>query len=249
MDIPSVLSIAGSDPSGGAGIQADLRVFSALGVYGMAIPAILTVQNTLGVQQVQLTDAALLRAQLEVLLADITPSAIKIGALGGAELVEAVADSLCDYTGPIVVDPISISSSGAPLLDSAGLQVLAKKLIPKSTIITPNLEEWITLKPLLQQQPPYVLVTGGTNTGTIRDSLHGPEGTLCWQHEAIDTKNTHGTGCSLSSAIASQLALGHSVPQACELAIEFVTLALMRSKNLQLGHGKGGLIYTPELCR
>lgn len=246
MDVPSVLSIAGSDPSGGAGIQADLRVFSALKVYGMAIPAILTVQNTHGVHHVHLPSADLLEAQIQTLLNDITPSAIKIGALGGAEQVQAVAHTLKDYDGPIVVDPVAVSSSGAALLDTAGLQALAERLLPICTIMTPNLMEWIALKPMLRQHPPYVLVTGGANTGQIRDALHGPEGTIFWEHPAIDSPNTHGTGCSLSSAIASQLALGQTVARACESAIEFVTSAILRSQHLQLGHGKGGLIYMSD---
>ena len=246
LDVPSVLSIAGSDPSGGAGIQADLRVYSALNVYGMAVPAVLTAQNTLGVQQVQPIEPMFLETQIQVLLDDITPSAIKIGALGGAEQVEAVVRALSRYPGPIVLDPITVSSSGAALLDHAGLKALASSLVPKTTVITPNLDEWLVLKPLIQESPPYVMVTGGTNSGQIRDTLHGPEGTLCWAHPAINTQNTHGTGCSLSSAIAAQLALGQSVPKACELAITFVTSALGRSKGLQLGHGKGGLLYEPE---
>ncbi|MGC6507857.1 MAG: bifunctional hydroxymethylpyrimidine kinase/phosphomethylpyrimidine kinase [Myxococcota bacterium] len=245
LDVPSVLSIAGSDPSGGAGIQADLRVYSALNVYGMAIPAILTVQNTLGVQAIQRVEPTFLESQINVLLDDITPTAIKIGALGGSEQVKAVVRSLSHYSGPIVLDPITISSSGTPLLDTAGLQALAVELVPKTTLITPNLDEWIVLKPLLQNHPPYVMVTGGASNGEIRDNLHTPEGTLCWSHPAIDTSNTHGTGCSLSSAIAVQLALGHPVPKACEMAIAFVTLALERSKGLQLGHGNGGLLYEP----
>lgn len=249
MDVPSVLSIAGSDPSGGAGIQADLRVFSTLGVYGMAIPAALTVQNTRGVQQVFHPPVEILQAQIKAVLDDITPDAIKIGVLGDVKHVEAVANILSDYAGPIVLDPVVVSSSGMTLLNEEGLKAMADMLLPRCTLMTPNLEEWIVFKPLLKVSPPYVLITGGVNTGVVRDTFHGPEGTLCWEHTAIETKNTHGTGCSLSSSIAAHLALGLSPELACEQSIQFVRSALIRSKDRNLGHGKGGLLYGDEMCR
>jgi hydroxymethylpyrimidine/phosphomethylpyrimidine kinase len=248
MDIPTVLSIAGSDPSGGAGIQADLKTFAALGVYGMAIPTLLTVQNTTGVARVHCPPSELLHAQISNLLEDICPKAIKIGAIGTLSNLLAICEGLQRYEGPLVIDPILISTSGTPLIEAEALSEMAKRLMPKSILITPNLDEWVMLKPQLSLPYPNTLVTGGKNRGKIRDTLHTQTETLCWEHEAVESNNTHGTGCTLSAAITAHLSKGVPLPLACEKGIQFVHQALVRAKDLKLGHGTGPLLYD-DACR
>lgn len=240
---PSVLSIAGSDPSGGAGIQADLKTFSAHKVYGMAIPTLLTVQNSTGVLAVHQLPAKLIAEQLNYLLDDIPPSVIKIGALGSLEIISVLVELLSARQIPIVLDPVLFSSSGAELLAENARELLIEKLIPLCTIITPNQLEY---KQLFPQKTPscFCLLTDGEGSDDIvcTERLISPLGEETrFTHLRLNRRNTHGTGCTLSSAIASQLALGLSVSEACREAIAYVYRLLERSDQYDLGSGRGGL--------
>lgn len=286
----TVLTIAGSDCSGGAGIQADLKTMTAYGVYGMSVITALTAQNTLGVTQNNLINADVVSAQLMSVLSDITPNAIKIGMLGNGQIATAVAEILQDFfspstqspsslqahenaisnssipshanTIPIVIDPVLVSTSGKTLLDEDGIRVLTEQLFPMTTLITPNIPESEYLcnrifnalpKPcaitnaddmIKAAQIMYrhygcaILLKGGHATGNADDLLY--DGTVHWFHASrINCTNTHGTGCTLSSAIASALCLGKTLPDAVHSAKEYVRGAM--STGLDLGHGNGPL--------
>lgn len=274
----TALTIAGSDCSGGAGIQADLKTMTAYGVYGMSVITALTVQNTLGVTQNNLINADVVSAQLVSVLSDITPDAIKIGMLGNGQIAAAVAEILQDFfspstqspsslqahenTIPIVIDPVLVSTSGKTLLDEDGIRVLTEQLFPMATLITPNIPESEYLcnrifnalpKPcaitnaddmIKAAQIMYrhygcaILLKGGHAAGNADDLLY--DGTVHWFHASrINCTNTHGTGCTLSSAIASALCLGKTLPDAVHSAKEYVRGAM--STGLDLGHGNGPL--------
>ncbi|MFR4746874.1 MAG: bifunctional hydroxymethylpyrimidine kinase/phosphomethylpyrimidine kinase [Clostridium sp.] len=286
----TALTIAGSDCSGGAGIQADLKTMTAYGVYGMSVITALTAQNTLGVTQNNLINADVVSAQLMSVLSDITPNAIKIGMLGNGQIATVVAEILQDFfspstqspsslqahentipkssipshanTIPIVIDPVLVSTSGKTLLDEDGIRVLTEQLFPMATLITPNIPEseylcnriFNTLsKPCVitnaddmikAAQIMYrhygcaILLKGGHATGNADDLLY--DGTVHWFHASrINCTNTHGTGCTLSSAIASALCLGKTLPDAVHSAKEYVRGAM--STGLDLGHGNGPL--------
>lgn len=232
---PLVLTIAGSDPSGGAGIQADLRTFAALGVVGVSVVTALTVQNSLGVQAVHPVDPTVVAAQLEAILVDARPDAVKIGMLGGAQQVHVVADILRrTRQANIVLDPVLASTSGVSLLDTAGRALLVSELAPLCALVTPNQDEWRAL-PSLGAVP--VLVKGGHLSGEPVDVLIDTHGETRFPGTRIKTPHTHGTGCLLSSAIAASLANGLTLPQAVETAKSIVTLAL-RTPTL-VGSGRG----------
>ena len=274
----TALTIAGSDCSGGAGIQADLKTMTAYGVYGMSVITALTAQNTLGVTQNNLINADVVSAQLVSVLSDITPDAIKIGMLGNGQIAAAVAEILQDFfspstqspsslqahenTIPIVIDPVLVSTSGKTLLDEDGIRVLTEQLFPMATLITPNIPESEYLcnrifnalpKPcaitnaddmIKAAQIMYrhygcaILLKGGHAAGNADDLLY--DGTVHWFHASrINCTNTHGTGCTLSSAIASALCLGKTLPDAVHSAKEYVRGAM--STGLDLGHGNGPL--------
>lgn len=286
----TALTIAGSDCSGGAGIQADLKTMTAYGVYGMSVITALTAQNTLGVTQNNLINTDVVSAQLMSVLSDITPNAIKIGMLGNGQIATAVAEILQDFfspstqspsslqahenaisyssipshanTIPIVIDPVLVSTSGKTLLDEDGIRVLTEQLFPMATLITPNIPESEYLcnrifnalpKPcaitnaddmIKAAQIMYrhygcaILLKGGHATGNADDLLY--DGTVHWFHATrINCTNTHGTGCTLSSAIASALCLGKTLPDAVHSAKEYVRGAM--STGLDLGHGNGPL--------
>ena len=286
----TALTIAGSDCSGGAGIQADLKTMTAYGVYGMSVITALTAQNTLGVTQNNLINADVVSAQLVSVLSDITPDAIKIGMLGNGQIAAAVAEILQEFfspstqapsslrahenaipnssnpshanTIPIVIDPVLVSTSGKTLLDEDGIRVLTEQLFPMATLITPNIPESEYLcnrifnalpKPcaitnaddmIKAAQIMYrhygcaILLKGGHAAGNADDLLY--DGTVHWFHASrINCTNTHGTGCTLSSAIASVLCLGKTLPDAVHSAKEYVRGAM--STGLDLGHGNGPL--------
>jgi hydroxymethylpyrimidine/phosphomethylpyrimidine kinase len=258
------LSIAGSDPSGGAGIQADLKTFHAHGVFGMAAISLLTVQNTHGVRRVQPIAPELLSEQIVALFDDAAPHAIKTGALGGAAQVEAVAEALRGRGRglPLVVDPVCVSKTGAALLDEAGRAALVARLCPLATVITPNLDEAALLlgrplrdpddvedaaRELLRFGSRAVLLKGGHRRGDPIDVLCDAGGVALLNGRRIATRHTHGVGCTLSAAIAARLALGHPLREACELAKEWVTRALETAPGI--GAGQGPLNHRAPLPR
>jgi hydroxymethylpyrimidine/phosphomethylpyrimidine kinase len=246
------LTIAGSDPSGGAGIQADLKTFYAHGAYGMAALALLTVQNTQNVARCELVAPDVLREQIEALFDDIAPHAIKTGALGGPLQVHTVAEVLRTSRVPLVVDPVCVSKSGASLLDEAGRRAMLDKLIPLATLVTPNLEEaaWLLGRPvrtdqeILEAGRAFValgaraaLIKGGHREGDAVDVLCTAESHTELFARRIVTRNTHGVGCSLSAAITARLARGQALPDACRLAKLWISEAISRAPDLGAGHG------------
>lgn len=249
------LTIAGSDSGGGAGIQADLKTFSALSVYGASVLTAVTAQNTRQVQAVELMSPEIVRAQLAAVFDDLPIAAVKIGMLGNPAIISAVAESLRERSLPIVVDPVMVAKSGDRLLAAEAISALVSELIPLATILTPNSPEAADLlgqklateddqrteqgHALLQLGAKWVLMKGGHVEGPIcTDILMGPE-----QHrfrsDRLETKNTHGTGCTLSSAIAAGLATGLSVPEAVAEAHNYLQSALVAGVNLKIGAGHG----------
>ncbi len=260
-----LLTIAGSDCSGGAGIQADLKTFSALGAYGMSAITAVTVQNTCGVSAVHPVPAEVVEAQVRAVLTDIPPAAIKIGMLTDEAVIRAVACCLADVPDtPVVLDPVMLSSSGYPLLQTEALTALIDCLIPRATVLTPNQPEAELLAATLGQkksQKPTrftrnllkmgcrsVLVKGGhsgriTSIDTLAVADSSAEGSTLYTYRArrIDARNTHGTGCTLSSAIAVHLAQGSSIPEAVAKAKIYLTRALRAGKDVKVGQGCGPL--------
>lgn len=253
---PICLSIAGSDPSGGAGIQADLKTFAALGCYGEAAITAITVQNTLGVQRSVPIEASLVYEQVEAVLTDLRPHAIKIGMVCSIETIEALASLFEKYTAPfIVLDPIIVSSSGRVLLDMAGCQVLLDNLTKICHLLTPNVPELLALTgasdidiaahDLVRDYGIAVLVKGGHLKGEPIDTLYTPGGQMCqYASPRINTCNDHGTGCTLSSAIAAYMARGLSLVQAVSQAKIYLSQALFTAKDLNMGKGHGAMNHT-----
>jgi len=253
--IPTVLTIAGSDSSGGAGIQADLKTMLANGVYGMSAITALTAQNTTGVAAVARTAPTFLAAQLDSVFTDIFPDAIKTGMVFDSELIEIIAHKLTQYQAKnIVVDPVMVATSGARLLNEDAIISLKEKLLPLAAVITPNLQEAEVLagrkitshedmieaaKKLFEEYGCNVLCKGGHHLQDADDLLYTATGSLWLKASHIDNPNTHGTGCTLSSAIASYLAKGEPLIQAVQQAKNYITGAL--KANLDLGHGAGPL--------
>ena len=256
-NVKNVLSIAGSDPSGGAGIQADLKTFAANGVYGMAAITALTVQNTVGVQGIHLVPAKFVSSQIEAIFSDIAVSSAKVGMVGNAEIAEGVGTTLAKYRNLIsVVDPVMVAKGGSPLLDKKAIQAVKDNLIPLATIVTPNLPEAAILlgssiakseedmiyqgKALLNLGSKSILMKGGHSEGITSNDLLVTENNYVWfKEKRINTKNTHGTGCTLSSSIASFLAKDFSVEESVSKAKKFVTNAIRNSEKLSVGKGHG----------
>lgn len=239
----SVLTIAGSDPSGGAGIQADLRVFAALGVAGLSAVTALTVQNSQGVLRVHPIAPGILAAQLDAVLTDSRPSAVKIGMLGGAAQVAVVADALRRFRPPnVVLDPVLASTGGVPLLDDAGRRLLLSDLLPLCDLVTPNLAEAETLAGLRASGVQAILEKGGHRDGTPTDILTTADGTRTeFAGQRIETPHTHGTGCVLSAAIAANLALGREMTEAIERAKRLLSDALRAPVIVGEGRGYPGI--------
>jgi hydroxymethylpyrimidine/phosphomethylpyrimidine kinase len=251
--IPRVLIVAGSDSSGGAGLQADLKTVSALGAYGMTAVTALTAQNTLGVFEVLATDARFIVRQMEACFEDIGCDAVKTGMLSNAAIVEAVAETLRERRQcPLVVDPVMIAKSGAPLLNPQAVETLKKRLLPLAAVVTPNLHEAGALlghdvKNLEQMReaahaiyelgPKNVVVKGGHLTRSAIDVLYDGRNFLEYRADRIPTRNSHGTGCIFASAIAAGLAKRQTVQESVAAAKEFVTLAI--AGGLALGSGQG----------
>jgi len=255
--IRNVLSIAGSDPSGGAGIQADLKAFSARSVYGMAALTALTAQNTQGVSGVHLVPAAFVADQIRAVFADVRIDAIKIGMIANAEIADAVADAIEPHKGiPIVLDPVMVAKGGAALLDLSAVEVLKGRLLPLATLLTPNLPEAAALlhgataetraemadqaQSLRALGPEAVLVKGGHLSGHESPDVLATTAGLCWfEAERIPTANTHGTGCTLSSALAAELAKGAALPKAVADAKAYLAEAVAHANTLSVGSGHG----------
>ena len=254
---PIVLTIAGSDSGGGAGIQADLKTFAALGVYGCSAITSLTAQNTQGVQAVLPIPPAFVQAQIQSVLSDIQVNAIKTGMLATADIINAVADSLKSFAQiPLVLDPVMVATSGDRLLAEDAINTLIENLIPRATILTPNLLEAAALlnTPVaqniadIQQQAELllalgaqaVLIKGGHSHGDeATDVLLSEDGFEFFSAVRIATKNTHGTGCTLASAIAAGLAKKLSLRDAVAQAKNYLHNALMHSNELKVGQGHG----------
>jgi hydroxymethylpyrimidine/phosphomethylpyrimidine kinase len=264
--IRNVLSIAGSDPSGGAGIQADLKTFAARGTYGMAVLTALTAQNTQRVTGVQLVPADFVAAQIRSILADIRVDAVKIGMIATAGIAETVADVLRPYreTRPIVLDPVMVAKGGSPLLSSDAVDAVIGSLMPLATIVTPNLPEAAALlgepvattreamasqaERLRKLGPRAVLVKGGhLDGGDSPDVLADETGIHWFDGRRVATKNTHGTGCTLSSAIAAELAKGASPGEAVATAKTYLAGAIAAADRLTVGTGHGPVQHFHQL--
>ena len=258
---PIALTIAGSDPSGGAGIQADLKTFHQFGVYGEAVITLLTVQNTLRVSRVEVVSPSLLTGQLDAVLEDIPPNAAKTGALGSAEIVLAVADAARRFTFPLVVDPVMVSKHGQPLLPAEAATALREQLIPAATLITPNVPEAEALTGiairnledmrlaacrLRETGAQAVLIKGGHLGGAESTDLFF-DGALWREFPAprLETRHTHGTGCTYSAAITAGLALGMTPVDAVARAREFIHQAIRT--NPGIGHGCGPVNHFARL--
>lgn len=257
--IPNVLTIAGIDPSGGAGLLADEKAMSALGAYAAGAPAALTAQNTRGVTGVMPIPASFVEAELEAVFSDLRIDAVKIGMLNDAEVIETVALQLEKYSPRwVVVDPVMVAKSGDRLLREDALEALKRRLMPLATLVTPNLLEAAELLAKGEMtsrdemsaaareirthlHPEWVLVKGGHLSGNdSADCLCGPEGFTEWFSAArTHTKNTHGTGCTLSSAIAALLPQTESVPLAVKKAKEYLSGAIQHADELSVGSGHG----------
>ena len=253
MELGKALTIAGSDCSGGAGIQADLKTMTANGVYAMSVITALTAQNTTGVTAIYDVTPEFLGQQIDAVFTDIVPDAIKIGMVSKPELIIEISKKLREYNGKnIVLDPVMVATSGARLLAEDAEETLQKELIPLATVITPNLpeaellagkkvetvEDQIEIARILgEKYGCAVLVKGGHGKNTANDLLWKDGETRWFYGEKIDNPNTHGTGCTLSSAIAANLAKGFSLEQSIELAKDYITGAL--SAQLDLGKGSG----------
>lgn len=254
---PNVLSIAGSDPSGGAGIQADLKAFSALGAYGCAVITALTAQSTRGVTGVHVVPAAFVEEQLETLLADVRIDALKIGMIANAEIARAIARVLRTHRpANIVLDPVMVAKGGDRLLAEDAVAAVREELLPLADVVTPNLPE---AGELLGATPPTdesgmtaaaealvglgakaVLMKGGHLEGSRSNDLLLCGGSVIrFEAERIDTKNTHGTGCTLSAAIAALLPQTSSVEEAVRRAKAYITGAIAHADELRVGSGHG----------
>jgi hydroxymethylpyrimidine/phosphomethylpyrimidine kinase len=258
-EYPRVLSIAGSDSGGGAGIQADLKTFAALGCYGMTAITALTAQNTCGVRSIHGVPPQMLRDQIDAVIEDIGAHAVKIGMLHAPEIVRTVAEAIDRHALPnVVFDPVMVATSGAVLIEQAATDALVRELFPRSALITPNLDEagllvgrplrstddmaWAA-RQLREQGARAVLVKGGHLPGdAVIDLLLTADGEMHWMEgERIPSPNTHGTGCTLSSAIAAHLALGASLTEAVEGGRAFVRAALAAGAEVRTGQGGGPL--------
>lgn len=261
----TVLSIAGLDPSGGAGLLADVKTFAALGVYGSAVATALTVQDTLGVKGITAVTPSVVYQQLCTVAADLQPQAIKVGMVNDAPTIQAIACGLREYKPQhLVIDPILTSSSGTPLMQLEARAMFIRELLPLATLLTPNLPEACLLtghrfsdhltmskitamaQALLAKGPSAVLIKGGHYAGKKKcDWLYTKVGSgvkrTVFSAETVLTENTHGTGCTLSAAITALLARGLSLPEAVGDAKQYLTEALRCGADVAVGHGHGSV--------
>lgn len=263
---PAVLTIAGSDSGGGAGIQADLKTFSALGCFGTSAITAITVQNTLGVTGIHSIPPEVVQAQIKAVLDDIKPRSIKIGMVHSAELVRAIAITLTDYRQiTVVLDPVMVATSGDKLMQDDTIAVLKKALFPLAEVVTPNLDEAQILAGIpienlddMKKAAQLILKTGCRSVLVKGGHLKGSKLYDVYQHQdgseqvfesaAIATNNTHGTGCSLSSAIAAYLTQGLNLLQAISAAKTYVHQAIETGKDVKTGEGNGPLnhFFNPQ---
>jgi len=259
----NVLTIAGSDSCGGAGIQADLKTFSALGTYGMSVITAVTAQNTMGVFNVREMDVGIIKDQIDCLFEDIRIDAVKVGMVSSIEIIDAIAECLRrNKAGNVVVDPVMVSKSGYHLLKPEAKDELIKVLFPLADVVTPNLfeAELITgdkIENLQQMEkaamtiyesgPKNVVVKGGHLTGDAVDVMYDGQKYHYINGTRIATKNTHGTGCTFSSAIAASMAKGYPVVEAVRLAKEYINGAIENA--IELGHGVGPTNHFYDLYR
>jgi hydroxymethylpyrimidine/phosphomethylpyrimidine kinase len=250
------LTIAGSDSGGGAGIQADLKTFSALGVYGASVLTAITAQNTQGVRAVETVSPEMVVKQIEAVLEDLDVGAIKIGMVANAEIASAVAVTLRRFGRKVVLDPVMVATSGDRLLQPEAVEAIREELLPLAVVVTPNLPEAAILaggaiaeneeemkrqaQSILDAGAEAVLVKGGHGRGAEAvDLLLDGSGLHRFAAPRVDTTNDHGTGCTLSAAIAAGLAMGESLEQAVAAAKTYLNEALAASKRLAIGHGRG----------
>jgi hydroxymethylpyrimidine/phosphomethylpyrimidine kinase len=257
---PIALTIAGSDPSGGAGIQADLKTFHQFGVYGEAVVTLLTVQNSVRVSRVEVLAPDFVLQQLAAVLEDIPPGAAKTGALGSAEMVEALAGAAAGFGFPLVVDPVTISKHGHPLLSDDAMRILREQLMPLAALVTPNVPEAEALSGvairsrddmrraaarLHDMGARAVLIKGGHREGDATDLLSDASGIREFPAPRLDTRHTHGTGCTYSAAITAGLALGLGLGDAVAKAKRFIHEAIRTAP--QLGCGSGPVNHHAEV--
>ena len=255
MKIKTALTIAGSDCSGGAGIQADIKTMTIHGVYAMSAITALTAQNTTGVRAIQESTPTFLKAQIDTVFEDIPPDAVKVGMVSSSALIRVIADRLRHYQAKhVVVDPVMVASSGSSLMEQDAVRTLVEELFPLADLVTPNIPEALALSGLIIQSQAdmeaaakfigdnfhcAVLLKGGHSIQDANDLLY-TKGTFTWfEGNRIDNPNTHGTGCTLSSAIAANLAKGIPLTEAIRAAKDYLTGAL--AAMLDLGQGSGPL--------
>lgn len=263
---PVVLTIAGSDSSGGAGIQADLKTMSAIGVFGTSAITAITAQNTCEVRAIQGIDPSIVRQQIEAVLDDLPCRTVKLGMLYARPTIEAIADCLAHYRlDHIVLDPVMVSTSGCRLIEEEAIEAVKSLLLPRATLVTPNIPETEILSGLpvtnerdmeLAAQRLFrigcraVLIKGGHLEGTESyDLLFTPHADpMRYTSPRVATRNTHGTGCTFSSAIASYLALGRTLPDAVAAAKHYLTQALQAGADVTIGHGHGAVNHLFAPC-
>ena len=257
----TALTIAGSDCSGGAGIQADLKTMTMNGVYAMSVITALTAQNTTGVRAIQESAPEFLKLQLDAVFEDIYPDAVKIGMVASGELIRVIADRLRYYDAKnVVIDPVMVSTSGSALLKREAVQTLVEELLPLSTLVTPNIPEAQILSGLTIESRAdmiaaakqigdryhcAVLLKGGHSINDANDLLYANGESVWFEGKRIQNPNTHGTGCTLSSAIAANLAKGFSLTEAVQRAKVYVSGAL--AAMLDLGKGSGPMMHNFDL--
>jgi len=252
MKIPVALSIAGSDPSGGAGIQADLKTFHQRGAYGMAAITLLTVQNTRSVSAVDVISPEMVEAQIRELLEDIPPDAAKTGALGNEKIVMMLARLARDFTFPLVVDPVMISKHGHALLNEPARRAVSESLLPQACLVTPNLHEAACLsgipvhdiesmeraaEKIISLGARGALIKGGHLQGDAVDLLRLENETILLSSPRVETRHTHGTGCTYSACITAELAKGNSIKDAAAAAKDYITRAIATAPGLGRGSG------------
>ena len=254
------LTIAGSDPSGGAGIQADLKTFHQRGIYGTSVITLITAQNTQQVRAVEILSPRIVAAQLQAVLEDVPPGAAKTGALGDVEIVKVVAERAQAFSFPLVVDPVMISKHGHALLTEPAREAMVKLLFPSAFLVTPNLHEASVLAHMpvhdrasmeeaaariAAMGPAGVLVKGGHLEGEAVDLLYWKGASRFYPAPRIDTPHTHGTGCTYSACITAELAKGCELPRAVETAKKFITRAI--ETNPGLGKGAGPINHHAKI--
>ena len=261
MKMKTALTIAGSDCSGGAGIQADIKTMTMNGVYAMSAITALTAQNTTGVRAIQESTPDFLKQQLDAIFEDIFPDSVKIGMVSSSELISVIADRLKYHKAKnIVVDPVMVATSGSALMKTDAVETLTKELLPIATLVTPNIPEAEVLSELTIETKEdmekavkvigdahncAVLLKGGHNINDANDLLYADREYYWFEGKRIDNPNTHGTGCTLSSAIASNLAKGFALAESVQRAKEYISSAL--SAQLDLGQGSGPMMHNFDL--